>query len=106
VQAHTSGTGKNRAAEFVCIFGTVFKRVSGGQKISALNFKISGSDFEIRATNFFLAPTRGLSAENQFSLFTPRNRHFRPHFSPIRHASARLHGVSLFPYSSDVYIFV
>ena len=28
-------------------------------KICALNFKISGSDFEIRATNFFLSPGRG-----------------------------------------------
>ena len=47
--------------------GRVFK----GAEISGLNFKISGSDFEIRATNFFLAPTWGLRTENQFSLFTP-----------------------------------
>ena len=47
--------------------GRVFK----GQKISGLLFKISGSDFKIRATNFFLAPMRGKRTENQFSLFRP-----------------------------------
>ena len=38
-------------------------------KICALDFKISGSDFEIRATNFFFAPMWVKHAENQFSLF-------------------------------------
>ena len=52
--------------------GRVFK----GQKISGLLFKISGSDFEIRATNFFLAPMWGKRAENQFSLFGHKNARF------------------------------
>ena len=67
---------KKHASEFICVFVPVFKRVFTGQKISGLLFKISGSDFKIRATNFFLAPMRGLCTENQFSLFSLRNRHF------------------------------
>ena len=48
----------------------------GGQKISGLLFKISGSDFKIRATNFFLAPMWGKRTENQFSFFPPKNARF------------------------------
>ena len=49
---------------FVCIFTPVFERVFRGRKISGLLFKISGSDFKIRATNFFLAPMRNSCVEN------------------------------------------
>ena len=47
---------KMRMAVFVGIFSTIFSLVFMGQKISGLLFKISGSDFEIRAINFFFAP--------------------------------------------------
>ncbi len=50
---------KKHVSEFICVFAPVFKRVFTGQKISGLLFKISGSDFKIRATNFFFAPMRG-----------------------------------------------
>ena len=43
-------------AVFVRIFSTIFSLVFMGQKISGLLFKISGSDFEIRTTNFFFSP--------------------------------------------------
>ena len=58
-----------RESENVRIFQAVFKRVFREQKISGLLFKISGSDFKIRATNFFFAPMWGKRAENQFSFF-------------------------------------
>ena len=51
-------------------------RVFTGQKISGLLFKISGSDFEIRATNFFFAPMWGKRIENQFSFFRPQECRF------------------------------
>ena len=51
-----------------------FRAVFRGAEISGLNFKISGSDFEIRATNFFLAPMWCLRVENQFSIFSPPKR--------------------------------
>ena len=54
-----------------------------GQKISGLLFKISGSDFKIRATNFFIAPGRGKRAENQFSFFGCGKRRFR---APVLHS--------------------
>ena len=54
-----------------------------GQKISGLLFKISGSDFEIRATNFFIAPGRGKRAENQFSFFGRGKRCFQ---APVLHS--------------------
>ncbi len=60
---------KKHVSEFICVFAPVFKRVFTGQKISGLLFKISGSDFKIRATNFFFAPMRVKSTENQFSFF-------------------------------------
>ncbi len=47
---------KMRMAVFVRIFSTIFSLVFMGQKISGLLFKISGSDFEIRTTNFFFSP--------------------------------------------------
>ena len=56
-------------SELVFIFASVFERVFREQKICALYFKISGSDFKIRATNFFIAPRWVKHAENQFSLF-------------------------------------
>ena len=68
---------------FVRILVVVFKRVFMGQKISGLLFKISGSDFEIRATNFFIAPGRGKRAENQFSFFGRGKRRFR---APVLHS--------------------
>ena len=43
-------------AVFVRILSTIFTLVFMGQKNSGLLFKISGSDFEIRAINFLLAP--------------------------------------------------
>ena len=70
--AGREGRHVNCGALLVCIFGTRRQtdmrpkghwfpapagRVSGGRKISGLLFKISGSDFEIRATNFLFAPT-------------------------------------------------
>ena len=58
-----------RESENVRIFQAVFKRVFRGQKNSGLLFEISGSDFKIRATNFFFAPMWGERAENQFSFF-------------------------------------
>ena len=51
-------------------------RVFRGQKINGLLFKISGSDFEIRATNFFFAPMWGKRSENQFSIFCTENARF------------------------------
>jgi hypothetical protein len=51
-----------------------------------LLFKINGSDFEIRAINFFLAPTWVKSNEKEFSIF-PASKClfpipvFRPHMS-------------------------
>ena len=65
-----------RRAFFVRVFGVVLKRVFRGQKISGLLFKISGSDFEIRATNFFFAPMWNKRTENQFSIFPPGNSRF------------------------------
>ena len=65
-----------RSAFFVRIFGVVLKRVFRGKKISGLLFKISGSDFEIRATNFFFAPMWDKCIENQFSNFPPGNSRF------------------------------
>ena len=61
---------------FVRVFGVVLKRVFRGKKISGLLFKISGSDFEIRATNFFFAPMWNKRTENQFSIFPPGNSLF------------------------------
>ena len=58
-----------RESENVRIFQAVFKRVFRGQKNSGLLFEISGSDFKIRATNFFFAPMWGKRVENQFSFF-------------------------------------
>ena len=43
-------------AVFVRILSTIFTLIFMWQKNSGLLFKISGSDFEIRATNFFFAP--------------------------------------------------
>ena len=68
--------------------GRVFK----GQKISGLLFKISGSDFKIRATNFFFAPMRGKRSENQFSIFRTKKLlfperftlSFLPHFRTLK----------------------
>ena len=67
---------KMRMAVFVRIFSTIFSLVFMGQKISGLLFKISGSDFEIRATNFFFAPMWGKRIENQFSFFRPQECRF------------------------------
>ena len=67
---------KKHVSEFICVFAPVFKRVFTGQKISGLLFKISGSDFKIRATNFFFAPMRVKSTENQFSFFEAENARF------------------------------
>ena len=44
----------------ICNFLTFFKQFFKGKKISGLLFKISGSDFKIRATNFFIAPMQDL----------------------------------------------
>ena len=68
--------------------GRVFK----GQKISGLLFKISGSGFKIRATNFFFAPMRGKRSENQFSIFRTKKLlfperftlSFLPHFRTLK----------------------
>ena len=62
---------------FVCVFRVFFERVFRGRKINGLLFKISGSDFKIRATNFFFAPMRGLRSENQFSIFGHGKRRFQ-----------------------------
>ena len=67
----------NAMSEYVCIFRAFRKRVSGRWKISGLLFKISGSDFEIRATNFFFAPMQVKIAENQFSIFGHEKRQFQ-----------------------------
>ena len=61
---------------FVRIFRACFNAVFTGQKINGLLFKISGSDFEIRATNFFLSPMWGKRTENQFSIFCTENARF------------------------------
>ena len=68
---------RERCLRFVRIFGACFNVVFRGQKISGLLFKISGSDFKIRATNFFFAPTWGKCAENQFSFFRTGKRLFK-----------------------------
>ena len=49
-----------------------------------MDFKISGSDFEIRATNFFIAPRWVKHAENQFSLFGTKNVCFEVFIAPSR----------------------
>ena len=69
-------------SEFVRLFRTIFKRVFRGQKINGLLFKISGSDFKIRATNFFFTPVWVLITENQFSIFRTKIRRFTP---PVFH---------------------
>ena len=56
-------------------------RVFREQKISGLLFKISGSDFEIRATNFFLSPMWGKRYENQFPISAPKTPVFADGFS-------------------------
>ena len=81
----------NTCCRFVRIFGTRKQtdmrpkghwspapagRVFRGQKISGLLFKISGSDFKIRATNFFFAPMQGKHTENQFSFSRPQECRF------------------------------
>ena len=67
---------QKRRAFFVRVFRDVLKRVFRGQKISGLLFKISGSDFKIRATNFLFAHMLDKCTENQFSFFLPRNVRF------------------------------
>ena len=57
-------------------FAPVSGRVFRGQKINGLLFKISGSDFKIRATNFFFSPMWGKRSENQFSIFRTLNARF------------------------------
>ena len=52
--------------------GGVFR----GAEISGLNFKINGSDFKIRATNFFLTPMWCLRVENQFSILATKKCRF------------------------------
>ena len=47
---------RKMVSAFVGLSRAVSGRVSGGRKISGLLFKIRGSEFEIRATNFFFAP--------------------------------------------------
>ena len=61
-------------------FACFAERVSRVQKISGLLFKISGSDFEIRATNFFFTPMWDKRTENQFSIFRTKNARFRTPF--------------------------
>ena len=67
-------------------------RVFTGQKISGLLFKISGSDFEIRATNFLFAPMRGKYTENQFSIFYGQNSPFSGTSFPLPAAEIRTPG--------------
>ena len=66
---------------FVRIFGACFNVVFRGWKISGLLFKISGSDFEIRATNFFFSPKWGKHTENQFPISAPKTPVFADGFS-------------------------
>ena len=85
-------TCRKACLQFVCIFGACFNTVFTGQKINGLLFKISGSDFEIRATNFFIAPMLGLRVENQFSFFPAENAVFCrqiPHFPGADASRAR-----------------
>ena len=51
-------------------------RVFRGAEISGLNFKIIGSDFKIRANNFFLTPMWCLRVENQFSILATKKCRF------------------------------
>ena len=67
----------NAVSEYVCIFRAFRKRVFRGRKISGLLFKISGSDFKIRATNFFFAPMQVKIAENQFLIFGHEKHQFQ-----------------------------
>ena len=53
-------TGTSRAClYFVCISGTVFKRVSVGRKICLTYFELCQTYFKIHRTYFFFAPMRG-----------------------------------------------
>ena len=63
-------------ALFVCIFTPVFERVFRGQKKGLRYFKIQGTYFKKQGTYFFFAPTWGLRAENQFSIFHTGKRRF------------------------------
>ena len=63
-------------ALFVCIFTPVFERVFREQKKGLRYFKIQGTYFKKQGTYFFFAPTWGLRAENQFSIFRTGKRRF------------------------------
>ena len=73
---HPQRITQKRSAFFVRVFRDVLKRVFRGQKISGLLFKISGSDFEIRATSFLFAPMLDKCTENQFPIFAFKNARF------------------------------
>ena len=73
---HPQRITQKRSAFFVRVFREVLKRVFRGQKISGLLFKISGSDFKIRATNFLFAHMLDKCTENQFSIFAFKNARF------------------------------
>ena len=47
---------KTAQAFFACAVFCFFRGIGAKKKISGLLFKISGSDFEIRATNFLPPP--------------------------------------------------
>ena len=73
---HPQRITQKRRAFFVRVFREVLKRVFRWQKISGLLFKISGSDFKIRATNFLFAHMLDKCTENQFSIFAFKNARF------------------------------